>query len=145
MHQIGKADFFDEFIYCGYDYNIIKFFGCYGYILGIAVVILFAFFVASIQFVSIKSQGEMKAAAHVAAITLAGRTVASVLDIFGIVIFYELSTTILSLSSSGYVVAGAVIGLMFATDKEKLLKNNKVIQSEKVLHIESVNVIDNAR
>lgn len=118
LKPFGKSEIFDEAVGNGYIPNILKIFGCYGYVVGIATVILFVIFTASILIVCSRSHGRMKLAVQIAAITLAVRTFTSLLEAFGIGCFFESSMMFVSLNSGEFTAAGVIIGLIFAADKE---------------------------
>ena len=120
LKPFGKSEIFDEAVGNGYIPNILKIFGCYGYVVGIVMVILFMIFTASILIVCSRSQGRMKLAVQIAAITLAVRTFTSLLEAFGIGCFFESSIMFVSLNSGEFTAAGVIIGLIFAADKEMI-------------------------
>lgn len=122
LKPFGKSEVFDEVVGNGYVSNIFEIFGCYGYVVGIAMVILFVLFMASILIGCFKCQGEMKLVAHIAAITLVIRIFTSVLEVFGLAWFYDSSIMLISLNSGDYTAVGVIIGLIFAVNREKSVK-----------------------
>ena len=124
LKPFGKAEGFDEVVGNGYVSNIFEIFGCYGYVVGIATVILFVLFTASILIGCFRSQGKMKLAVQVAAVIFAIRIFTSVLEVFGLAWFYESSMMLISLNGGDYTAVGVIIGLIFAVNREKPVKGN---------------------
>lgn len=122
LKPFGKSEVFDEVVGNGYVSNIFEIFGCYGYVVGIAMIVLFVLFTASILIGCFKCHGEMKLVAHIAAITLVIRIFTSVLEIFGLAWFYNSSMMLISLNSGDYTAVGVIIGLIFAVNREKTVK-----------------------
>lgn len=125
LKPFGKSEFFDEFISAGRDYNILKFFSCYGYVIGIVAVVIFILFVASIIFSCIRSRGELKLAAHIAAITLIVRTLIAVIEVSGAIMVFESDLIVGSLNSGEYTAIGIIIGLIFAAERTR--KTNRIL------------------
>lgn len=142
LKPFGKSEVFDEALANGYVSRVFEIFGYYGYVVGIAMVILFVLFTVSILVGCFRSQGKMKLAVQVAAVIFAIRTFTSVLEVFGIFWFYESSIMFASLNSGEFTVVGVIIGLIFAVNREKPVKIGGTEQSEKDIQTENKTVID---
>lgn len=123
-NTFGASEYFGEFANERYVYNLAKIFGYYGYYIGIATIMLVAFFTVCILIGCYKKQDKIKSVCGAAAIMLTVRTLSALFINLGIISIVDSHFPFVTLSPCCYMNIGLIIGFMLAADKENLLKRN---------------------
>lgn len=109
----GTSEFFSEFVNESYGYNLTKIFGYYGWVPGVTVVILFVVFMASLLFSYRKDKPVNGTVSILITITI----IASIATNLGSYTVVDLYIPFVSLFPEGFLNAGLVLGVIFASDK----------------------------